>query len=283
MAAPGDDTLPIDGPDWFKPGPVRDMPPAARGVYIDLLMLSWMERGLAQEQVDGPKAKRLAELSNCSADDWRDLWREHIQQRFVLSEGRYWHRRHLKATKAAARPCSGTRARAVSNTTLDLDLAPDLSPKSHTGICTETTKEACQRVKSPRGKRAFVIVGKWAATAEVVLEALNAARKRVNPRCHPIVVHVEALAGICERLEAGFTAADCLRVVEAYEADCRRDPRAFRWFDTVSPWRPANFQRMLARAGGDPPGGRRWMAPVATDEELKEEAPWTNGEQQTKP
>ena len=80
-----------------------------------------------------------------------------------------------------------------------------------------------------------------------VLGALNDARRRVNPRARGIAPSYAALGGIAGRLEAGKTEADCLHIIAVQEAEVRRDKRGWEWFDAVSPFRPENFERRMAR------------------------------------
>jgi hypothetical protein len=90
------------------------------------------------------------------------------------------------------------------------------------------------------------LVDRWRAVAETVLDALNAARKRVNPASRGITPTYDSLRHIADRLEAGKSAEDCLHVVEVCESECRADAGSFKWFDAVSPFRPDNFERKCA-------------------------------------
>lgn len=82
-----------------------------------------------------------------------------------------------------------------------------------------------------------------------VLSALSSARKRVQPAARDLRPTAENLKLISDRLRGGNTVEECLAVVEVCEAECRRDRQAFQWFNAVSPFRPENFARKLARAG----------------------------------
>lgn len=80
-----------------------------------------------------------------------------------------------------------------------------------------------------------------------VFRALDAARKRINPRTG-LDPSYAALRHIAERLEDGKTLEQCLRVVAAYEHDGRRDDEVFRkYVNTETPFRPGNFERALAQ------------------------------------
>lgn len=90
------------------------------------------------------------------------------------------------------------------------------------------------------------LVDRWRSVAEAVLDALNAARKRVRKSSRGISTSYDSLRHIAERLEAGKSAADCLHVVEVCEAECRDDIGSFKWFDAVSPFIAKNFERKSA-------------------------------------
>jgi hypothetical protein len=89
-------------------------------------------------------------------------------------------------------------------------------------------------------------VDRWRSVAETVLDALNAARKRVHPSSRGISATYDSLRHIAERLDAGKSAADCLHVVEVCEAECRADAGSFKWFDAVTPFVAKNFERKCA-------------------------------------
>lgn len=94
--------------------------------------------------------------------------------------------------------------------------------------------------------KVMAIVDKHLDAALTVFRALTAARQRVRPRSS-LKPSYDALAGIAARLDAGRTVKECLLVVAVYEAEVRSNPTAWRYFDAVSPWRPENFERTIAR------------------------------------
>jgi hypothetical protein len=94
------------------------------------------------------------------------------------------------------------------------------------------------------------LVDRWRADAESVLDALNAARKRVNSHSRGLSPTYDSLKHIADRLQAGKSLDDCLHVVAVCEAECRADAGSFKWFDPVSPFRPDNFERKLAADAG---------------------------------
>lgn len=94
------------------------------------------------------------------------------------------------------------------------------------------------------------IVEKHYQEALEVLTELNAARSRVRPGLRGIRPTYSSLGGIAARLAAGRTLEECLLVVAGGEAECIRKVESFDWFDAISPWRPANFERRLASDSG---------------------------------
>ena len=53
---------------------------------------------------------------------------------------------------------------------------------------------------------------------------------------------------IAGRIKDGRTETECRLVVDGLVAQCRKDRKQVEWFDTVTPFRKANFDRALARA-----------------------------------
>jgi hypothetical protein len=111
---------------------------------------------------------------------------------------------------------------------------------------------------SPRAR------GKGNKAADV-LEALNAARQRVNPNARGFGATKPNLRHIADRLKEGATVDDCLHVIAVSEAETRRDPTVERWMNPVTLFRPDNFARKLAVTVDDargeyaenrPPSGR---------------------------
>lgn len=123
----------------------------------------------------------------------------------------------------------------------------------------------------PKNAAERQLVDKWRDPALAILDALNAARARVNPRARGIRPSYTSLAGIADRLDAGKTAAECLAVIEVCEAESMVSDESRKYFDAVTPWRPQNFERKLAadpelvgkRAPPPTNGHLRPVAPVA--------------------
>jgi len=118
--------------------------------------------------------------------------------------------------------------------------------------------------KSKAAKTKAAATAKWRPVATEVLSALNEARKRVIPGALDLGTQDGNLEHICGRLEDGYSAADCLHVVEVCEAEVRAggDPV---WFDTCTPFRKSNFPKRVAMsvdAIGRPRGNGARASPV---------------------
>lgn len=96
------------------------------------------------------------------------------------------------------------------------------------------------------GKDTKKTVDKHRVVAEHVLGFLNESRRRIRPKSRGIAASYDSLVHIAERLAAGKSVVDCLHVVAVCEAECRRDPNSFQWFDAVSPFIAKNFERKVA-------------------------------------
>ncbi len=104
------------------------------------------------------------------------------------------------------------------------------------------------RARKPRTKKPDPVEA-HREHATLALVELNAARKRVNTRAtglDPLPGNLKHIAG---RLAAGYTLANVLHVIAVREAECRRKPDSYEWFDAVTPFREDSFTRAL---GGDP-------------------------------
>lgn len=99
----------------------------------------------------------------------------------------------------------------------------------------------------PKNETQRALVKSHAEAACRVLEALNGGRRRAQSRSAGIGASYANLALIAERLDAGVSVEDCLRVVSVCEQEARRDPDTFKWFNTITPFRQENFAAKLAR------------------------------------
>lgn len=98
----------------------------------------------------------------------------------------------------------------------------------------------------PENDKQESVVRRHEEQARQVLQALNEARQRLSPKKTGIRPTFTSLAGIAGRLEAGKSLEECLEVVRLSEVECSRKPESLRYFDQVTPWRPTNFERLLA-------------------------------------
>ena len=71
------------------------------------------------------------------------------------------------------------------------------------------------------------------------------------PKAHDLRGSKSERARVSKLLADGYTEADCLAVISSYEREVKADPSKGQWFDAVTPFRPENFSRALARAGPD--------------------------------
>ena len=100
-------------------------------------------------------------------------------------------------------------------------------------------------------KKSLQAISKHRADAERVLSELNSARRRVNPANRGIRPTNENLRYIAERLAGGASLEDCMHVVSVCEDDSKKSAESEKYFNSISPFRPANFARKLAmRVGG---------------------------------
>lgn len=120
----------------------------------------------------------------------------------------------------------------------------------------ETRREEREKESAPTGassllgdpdnKKQKKNVDQFLGEALEILAALNAARSRLRSTSRGIRPTYSSLGGIAARLASGRTLEECLYVVAAGEAECIRKADSFDWFDTVTPWRPENFEKRLA-------------------------------------
>ncbi len=88
--------------------------------------------------------------------------------------------------------------------------------------------------------------------AEQVLKQLNEARKRVIANCRDLGPVGANIKHIADRLSDGNTLADCEHVIAVAEADVRKDPKATKWMQPVTMFRPDNFARKLGMTAKAP-------------------------------
>jgi hypothetical protein len=88
------------------------------------------------------------------------------------------------------------------------------------------------------------------------LAALNDARTRVIAGARPLKPTSTNLKYITERLRE-HSIEDLQHVIAVCEAEVKADPDQAQWFDAVTPFRPDNFARKLARQPGAVQPGNR--------------------------
>lgn len=101
--------------------------------------------------------------------------------------------------------------------------------------------------KSTRKARRLTARALQKADAERVLDALNAARRRVIDGARTLKPTDENLALISDRLASGNTLDDCLHVIAVREAEASTNSDAEGWFTAITPFRPEPFAHALAQ------------------------------------
>jgi hypothetical protein len=109
---------------------------------------------------------------------------------------------------------------------------------AHLGRCTE------------QKQRARVL--KHLRSATSVLEALNAARRRLDANARGSKPTFATLKFIAERLEDGHSVDDCLHVIAVCEAESKKNSKSYDYFDHKTPFRSDNFAVKHAKSVDGP-------------------------------
>ncbi len=247
--------------DWHRDPFVRGLSLEARMVYFELLDIAWEEGGLRTEWVT--TGAYVAHRIGCGKTKFLRLFHQ-ISTKFCEVSAGIVSNPRLETERQASEKFSEKQRNNVNSRyqepTNVLPPGSDLVLPSQHYTAQHTTVQERERgadapaltlispgmdLGKPKNAAQRKVVDEWQPVALVVLDALNASRKRVmNSR--PIRPTYAALAGICSRLEAGNTSAECLAVIENCEAEVKAKPESGQWFDQVSPWRADNFERKLA-------------------------------------
>jgi hypothetical protein len=129
---------------------------------------------------------------------------------------------------------------------------------------------------APANGKQREVVQRHLRDAMLLLGELNAARKRVQPSSRGLRPAYTSLAGIAGRLAAGKTVEECRHVIAVGEAEARARG-SLEYFDAVSPWRPENFERLVARSPSAPPRPPPNGAARAARPAYRDEAVWGAG------
>lgn len=152
----------------------------------------------------------------------------------------------LTQTKPTRNPDESPRALSLSSSVVSSEVLS-------TALSTEVSTHAYAHVKEPDplGKpdsaKQRQAVKAHEAESRRLLACLNLARKASGVSGRAITPRYGSLAGIAWRLDAGHSAADVEHVIAVYEYESRTNPESRKYFDTVSPFRPDNFERALAK------------------------------------
>jgi uncharacterized protein YdaU (DUF1376 family) len=117
---------------------------------------------------------------------------------------------------------------------------PPFIPPSQGGVPLTLSANAADKPKRRKPAK-----GSHPQAAEI-LEALNAARKRVIPGARTLRPLEANLEHISARLSDGNTVEDCLHVIAVREAEAKAKPDSRQWFNQVTPFIAMNFARTLA-------------------------------------
>lgn len=249
--------MPWDVMKWLHDPEVQAMHRTARSMYFDLLNIQWVTGPLPDDL--HKIAAVLHELPRSVAPHWQA-----IRARFDRdSQGRLL-RLDIDSLATHARVVSEKRSNAAkhknngsANAPLDQRREereekrrdpPVGPPSAQTPLALVAPAVPVVGGKA-RTESQKERVDRWVAPALEVLAFLNAARRRVIPRCRETAADYAALAGICERLDAGKTVADCMAVIEQCEVEVRNNPASAQYFNAVTPFRADNFERKLGMAG----------------------------------
>lgn len=105
-----------------------------------------------------------------------------------------------------------------------------------------------ENLKLARDRRKY-LGSLWSKQAHELWGVQEQLRKTVLPRSRKLAATEPNLLRVCAVLEHGHTVADCKAVLHRLAEEVARDRRQGRWFNGVTHWRIANFERALARVG----------------------------------
>ncbi len=208
-----------------------------------------VDAGLAGLIVDGCLERRgevlvMRSFIEAQESSSTDAQRKRDQRERARSRAQYVELTGQEVTKRDQESQNGTKSHAQSHGVTSGHSVPSVP-------CLPNTESVSDCPPDPLGKAANAtqrkIVTRHEAAARNILDAFNAARRRVNSRAREIGASYASLAHISERLEAGKTSLECLHVIDVVEDECRKTPESFKWFTTVTPFRADNFEMKLQR------------------------------------
>ncbi len=243
------------------------MTPEELGGYFRLLLVSWQqdEPGylpndpamLASWSRLGAKwGKAGPAILRCFrvADDGR-LYQKRMVQ-VAANAAEYREKQRVKGVASAAARNANRGSTVVqprlSSGCLPVDerLQPEVNPLSPSPSLKTPLPPSGDsgRTRKPRAKKPDLVAA-HREQAAAALDEVNAARKRVRASAGDYGSQDANLKHIAGRLAAGYTLADIRHVIAVREAECRRSPDQFQWFNASTPFREDNFTRAL---GADP-------------------------------
>lgn len=103
------------------------------------------------------------------------------------------------------------------------------------------------RLQEPRGKKGWN--AEQLAAAERIWTFLNHARKWASPEVRGLKLTKTSVDMICKLFVDGHTEEEAQAVIRQYAREAKAKPESMEWFDGVTNFRPANFQRALGKVG----------------------------------
>lgn len=254
--------------DWMSDPRLRRCRPDTRGVWIDLLSTMWLH-GSADLEMNAQEIGRtcgttrsetlnaLRELQMTGTADIgpalgpvapgpKTAFKIHSRRIARMLESMTEERSRFKERNDRKRGIARndtvvTRSDSGETPPLDID-------KIETKIETEKAQATPARPRATKSSKPDPVEA-HREDATRALESLNAARKAVRPSSHGLGAIDANLRHIAARLADGYTLADVNHVIAVREAECKRSPDSYQWFNAESTFRSDNFLRAL---GGDP-------------------------------
>lgn len=237
--------MPLYVESWFAPGFVRDLKPAERSVYLDLLLISWMDHGIDRERIEDPS--KLARVCGVKRSEFVRIWGS-IRARFDLQTDGKWRNKRLELVRSAVSTRSELQRNNARTKGRGSGLAePAGAVSNSSSTCNDPPDrlDLFEPVGDPNGDRTRD-PSDDVDESVLLLGELNFARMTHIEGARRLAPVEENLKHIRARLESGSTADDVRHVIAVCLAEVKSKPETEQWFNAVTPFRPENFQRKLA-------------------------------------
>lgn len=103
------------------------------------------------------------------------------------------------------------------------------------------------RLQEPKGKKGWNV--EQLAAAQRIWDFLNKARQWATKGVRELKLTKSSIDMVCKLFVDGHTEIEAQEVIRQYAREAKAKPETARWFDGVTPFRPANFQRALGKVG----------------------------------